>query len=138
MLNVDPNSLKQAMADPQYQFKSQHFRFTSPENQPGMPVIQRFRSMLTSDPAHMMPNEQGAAVSVVQLALMKIHSIGSEAFGPANHSEFGLRRYGPITQSLILKLKNQHKIVNYLQQIDPIIGKKTIRALDFILSKHGH
>jgi hypothetical protein len=137
MLTVDQTSLDQAMADAQYQFKSQIFRFTRPDAQDAS-VSMRFRSMLTSDPAHMMPHERGAAVGTIHQALTLIYQLPSaEGFGPMNNNELALRSYGPLTQSYIVKLKTQYKILNYLKQIDPIIGKKTIRALDFILYRHG-
>jgi hypothetical protein len=137
MLTVDQTSLDQAMADAQYQFKSQIFRFSNPYSHDGN-VSTRFRSMLTSDPAHMMPYEKGAAVVPIHEALAIIYQLPhAESFGPLNNNERALRSYGLFTQNYILKLKTQYKILNYLKQIDPIIGKKTIRALDFILYRHG-
>ncbi len=141
MLTVDQNSLDRVMADPHYQFKSLHFRFVPvAENGVTEPtVIARFRSMLTQDPAHMMPNEKGSAVVAIHGALVKIFQM------PLSHSNFGfrdsneqaLRLYGSLTQRHITQLKAKHNILNYMKAIDPIIGKKTIRALDFILHSNG-
>jgi hypothetical protein len=137
MLTVDPTSLNQAMADANYQFKSQIFRFSDPDLQDASVGV-RFRSMLTSDPAHMMPHEKSAAVVPIHMALTIIYQLpNAESFGPMNNNELALRSYGLLTQNYIVKLKTQYKILNYLKQIDPIIGKKTIRALDFILYRNG-
>ena len=140
MLTVEQTSLDAVMADPHYKFKSAHFRSVPGfDGLPDATIVARFRAMLTSDPAHMMPGEKGSAVLPVHTALEKIFGMPKEHtnFGYRDANELALRKYGPLTQRYISQIKTRYKILNHLKAIDLIIGKKTIRALDFILWKNG-
>jgi hypothetical protein len=137
MLVVDQSSLDQVMADPNYQFKSSHFKFEG-SMKGFFSNKKRFESMLVNDFAHMMPFERGDAVSPIQLALMRIS--GSEGLGklnsPGNH-EIENFEYGKEFQRMTTILKNRCRILNSWNKIDPIVGKKTIRALDYILYRNA-
>jgi hypothetical protein len=137
MLTVDQTSLDQAMADANYQLKSRMLTLLSPASLT-MKEVMRFRSMLSSDPAHMMPNEQSLAVSTIQTALGKILMPGGHiSHGSPLFNEMLAKRYGSATQAHVVQLKTKHQIRNAQGMIDPIVGKKTIRAIDFILHRNG-
>jgi hypothetical protein len=144
MLIADQSSLNRIMADPNYEFKSDHFLFKT-DGAFDLSTKRRFLSMLKNDPAHMMLGEKGQPVTCLQQALVKLYELG-----PINQPEtfrnFGLfgidnewmsRQYGPHSQAYIFLLKETFRIVNYMNKIDPIVGKKTIRALDYILWRNA-
>ncbi len=143
MLTVDQSSITREMADPNYKFKSNHFLFKTHSTDES--TKRRFPLMLTSDPAHMVPGEKGMAVVAIQHALIKIFEMGSpgnldtvQKFGILRvNNEIASRIYGPHTQAFITKLKESYRILNYMNKIDPIVGKKTTRALDYILWRNG-
>jgi hypothetical protein len=66
---------------------------------------------------------------------MTIYRINPSSFPEEELSEYGV--YGETTQGYIRKLKSKYWIANSSNYIDPVIGKKTIRALDFILFRNG-
>jgi hypothetical protein len=78
-----------------------------------------------SDPAHIMPRAQGPHVRKIQDALDQI-----DRAGLAQTSEYKTSTYGPATAAAVVRFKTSRKILNHLNQIDPIVGKKTIKALD--------
>jgi hypothetical protein len=134
MLVVDQSSLDQVMVDPNYKFKSLHFKF---EGSTSFFVSKkkRFESMLVSDAAHMMPFERGHAVFPIQLALLQITD-EKDLASPSNYELVNFE-YGSVSQRMTIKLKNAYGIFNSKNKIDPIVGKKTIRALDYILYRNG-
>jgi hypothetical protein len=144
MLIADQSSLNRAMADPAYEFKSNHFLFKT-DTAFDLSTKRRFLSMLKNDPAHMMPGEKGQPVTCVQHALVKIYELGPieqaatfKNFGIfGDDNEVASREYGPHSQAYIFLLKETFRIVNYMNKIDPIVGKKTIRALDYILWRNA-
>lgn len=80
-----------------------------------------------SDPAHVVPGSSGNHVGKIQKALVKVGG----AIISAN--ELAQQKYGPTTTAAVVKFKKERNILNYLGQIDNIVGKKTIRALDDLL-----
>jgi hypothetical protein len=134
-LVVDSSSLNKVIVNPQYQFKSLHFR-AAISSECSDWKEDRFQRMLTDDSEHMMPFERGIDVYVIQQALMSIYLINPSSF-PEEEFEHG-SFYGQVTQGYITKLKSKYWIANSKNYIDPVIGKKTIRALDFILFRNGN
>ncbi len=136
MLVVDQASLNKVMVDPSYKFKSIRFNFNQVTG--GLPVKNRFVAMLTSDPAHIMPNERGVHIGHLLNALMDIHEEDGDGKYPQSQRDDLMKNvYGSFDQNRILVLKNKYGIVNTQKQIDPIVGKKTVRALDYILYRNG-
>ena len=85
-----------------------------------------------SDPAHVTPGAQGPHVRKIQDALDQI-----ERAGLAQTAEYRSSTYGTATAAAVTKFKTSRKILNHLNQIDPIVGKKTIKALDDELARGG-
>jgi len=52
-------------------------------------------------------------------------------------SEFSTSTYGPMTAKAIRKYKTDHNILNYKNEIDEIVGIKTVHALDLELPPNG-
>ncbi len=134
MLVVDKASLDKIIVDSKYQFKSLHFKAAISSEFSDWKE-DRFQRMLTDDTEHMMPFERGIDVYVIQRVLMCIHEINPSSF-PEEEFEHG-SFYGQVTQDYITKLKSKYWIANRKNYIDPVIGKKTVRALDFILFRNG-
>jgi hypothetical protein len=86
----------------------------------------RLESCLVSDPAHVTPGTTGDFVVKIQKALVVTDSA---AIAP---TELSSKTYGPTTTQAVLNFKKNPKrtILNYRGQFDPIVGKKTIAALD--------
>jgi hypothetical protein len=140
MLVVDQASMNKVTVDPNYKIQSRLFQGISVRGVISVSSIERFKLMLTNDPAHMMPRERSQAVSFIQFALMYIHETNEYTiFGSRGKvtNEYDNFQYGQISQTLVKAQKIKYNIFNYTNEIDPIVGKKTIRALDFILYRHG-
>ena len=84
----------------------------------------RLEACAVSDPAHVMPGSVGDHVGKIQQALIKV---GGLAIDP---TELAQKRYGQSTVEAVRRFKTERSILNYAGQIDVIVGKKTIRALD--------
>jgi hypothetical protein len=78
-----------------------------------------------SDPAHVVPGAKGAHVRKIQDALDRIANAGL-----SRTEEYRSSTYGKATTAAVTRFKTDLKIKNHLGQIDPIVGKKTIKALD--------
>src|SRR6185295_7935816 len=84
----------------------------------------KLEACAVSDPAHIMPGTVGPHVGKIQAALT---SVGQQTIDAA---ELGQSRYGSSTSAAVRQFKQARKILNYAGQIDEIVGKKTIAALD--------
>jgi hypothetical protein len=143
MLIADQSSLDREMVNPNYQFKSDHFLF---KKETGYDTTQtRFLSMLKNDPAHMVPGEKSHPVMWLQQALVRIYELGPvdqadsyENFGIFGvDNEYAIHKYGPHSQAYVFLFKETFRILNYMNKIDPIVGKKTIRAMDYVLWRNN-
>jgi len=78
------------------------------------------------DPGHIMPGSSGDHVSLIQQALFNITGARIKT------DELGRSYYGPSTAEAVASFKRNHKppILNYANQIDNIVGIKTMRWLD--------
>jgi len=84
----------------------------------GVPELE---ACAVDDSAHLLPGSQGPHVALVQQALIDLgEQIESGASG----------NYGPDTEAAVSAYKTERQILNFAGQIDPIVGKKTIAALD--------
>lgn len=84
----------------------------------------RLEACAVSDPAHVTPGTVGDFVGKIQRALIVL----GEAVISAD--ELAGMRYGPSTAAAVAAYKKARGILNYAGQIDNIVGKKTIAALD--------
>ncbi len=75
---------------------------------------------LVSDPAHIVQGSRGPHVTKIQQALILVDGASIAADGA----------YGPATASAVSAFKKKRSILNAQGQIDNIVGKKTIAALD--------
>ena len=83
--------------------------------------IPELEACAVDDSAHLLSGSQGPHVAVVQQALIDLgEQIESGASGI----------YGPDTEAAVTVYKTARQILNFAGQIDPIVGKKTIAALD--------
>lgn len=90
----------------------------------------KLEACLVSDPAHIFQGASGDHVKKIQDALIKTDGASIE------QSELDRKFYGPSTAQAVLNFKKNKKreIRNYKGEFDPIVGKKTIRALDLELA----
>jgi hypothetical protein len=89
----------------------------------------RLEACAVSDPAHVTPGTRGSFVGKIQLALIQC---GNAVISPG---EISTETYGPTTTAAVRRYKTQRNILNYMGQIDDIVGKKTIASLDSDLMK---
>jgi hypothetical protein len=68
------------------------------------------------NPSHITPGPSGDHVSQIQAALFAIDSAAIDA------AELGKSLYGPFTAKAVAAFKTKRKILNYLNQIDDIVG----------------
>ncbi len=146
MFFVDYASMKKVTADPNYKLQSLHFTGRSSGMNITPIVRNRFESMLVKDTAHMMLYEKGIYAEWINSALVKIwYGPGSDSdsnpkeFLPFNGSEkeYKDKQYGNVGSTFVKLIKVNYTIKNYENQFDNIVGKKTIRALDYILYRNG-
>jgi hypothetical protein len=84
----------------------------------------KLEACAVSDPAHVVPGSSGAHVGKIQAALIKVDGAIIDA------GELAAKRYGPSTTRAVYQYKQKRSILNYANQIDNIVGKKTIASLD--------
>ncbi len=84
----------------------------------------RLQACLVQDSAHVTPGTVGTFVNRIQLALR----IVDNAF--IDETEFASGTYGPTTTLAVRAFKTSRNILNFAGQIDDVVGKKTIAALD--------
>jgi len=77
-----------------------------------------------NDPEHIVPGSSGEPVNKIQQALTKLMKMN---FPP---NEAGGLKYGEATINAVVKFKTDRGILNFKNQIDNIVGQKTIRRLD--------
>lgn len=77
-----------------------------------------------TDTAHIVPGAVGPHVGKIQDALNRVDNAGIGA------AERGPMRYGTATANAVTRFKTKRNILNYQGRIDPIVGIKTILALD--------
>src|SRR4051794_33997037 len=83
--------------------------------------VAELEACAVEDNAHLLLGTQGPHVALVQQALIDLgEEIASGASG----------NYGPDTEAAVAAYKTERQILNFAGQIDPIVGKKTIVALD--------
>jgi len=83
--------------------------------------IPELEACAVDDSAHLLSGSQGPHVALVQQALIDLgEQIESGATG----------NYGPDTEAAVTAYKTERQILNFAGQIDPIVGRKTIAALD--------
>ena len=83
--------------------------------------IPELEACAVDDTAHLLSGSQGPHVALVQQALIDLgEQIESGATG----------NYGPDTEAAVTAYKTERQILNFAGQIDPIVGRKTIAALD--------
>lgn len=80
----------------------------------------KLEAAAVSDPAHIVPGASGPHVGKIQRALVQL-----DGAGIAQDSS-----YGPATAAAVSAFKKKRQILNTQGQIDAIVGKKTIAALD--------
>lgn len=84
-----------------------------------------------SDPDHIVPESSGESVRIIQEALTKLMKVN---FPP---NEAGGLKYGDETIKAVVKFKSDRGILNFKNQIDNIVGQKTIRRLDKEMNVRG-
>ena len=77
-------------------------------------------AVAVSDPAHIVPGAKGPHVVKIQQALIQLDGASITADGA----------YGQGTATAVSAFKQKRQILNFQGQIDNIVGKKTIAALD--------
>jgi peptidoglycan hydrolase-like protein with peptidoglycan-binding domain len=83
--------------------------------------VSELEACAVDDNAHLLSGSEGPHVALVQQALIDLgEPIESGASGT----------YGPDTEAAVMAYKAHRQILNFAGQIDPIVGKKTIAALD--------
>jgi hypothetical protein len=80
----------------------------------------KLEAAAVSDPAHIVQGARGEHVRKIQLALIRLDGAAIDADGI----------YGPRTAAAVAAFKQRRAILNFQGQIDDIVGKKTIAALD--------
>lgn len=80
----------------------------------------KLEAAAVSDPAHVFQGARGAHVALIQQALVRLD--GAAIAVDAS--------YGPGTTAAVIAFKRRRQIVNARGQIDGIVGKKTVAALD--------
>jgi hypothetical protein len=139
MLVVDQASLNIVMADANYKFKSKRFSFNGVNSTISVSVKNRYVAMLTSDAAHIVAFQSGIHIGHLIETLWDIYEIrGSDKIKPEGRLKDMINlQYGTFHMDQISEQKNKYGIFNTLKGIDPIVGKKTVRALDYILFRNG-
>lgn len=89
----------------------------------------RLATCQLDDTAHVTPGSVGDHVAKIQTALNRLGSI------PIDPKELSEKRYGSSTTNAVLAYKTAHRILNYANQIDNIVGKKTITSLDLLVAE---
>ena len=84
----------------------------------------------TTQPA---ADRQGAHVGLIHEALNAWAKSQSPPVKPVNACELSARKFGPDTARLVTLFKTKKNILNFAGKIDPIVGVKTIAALDLEL-----
>jgi len=81
---------------------------------------------LIKDSAHVTEGAAGEHVTKIHTALFAIDGLG------VSPDELRTRSYGKSTVKAVLAFKTKRNIINYSYetQVDPIVGKMTIDALD--------
>jgi peptidoglycan hydrolase-like protein with peptidoglycan-binding domain len=83
--------------------------------------IPELEACAVDDSAHLLLGSLGPHVALVQQALIDLgEQIESGASGD----------YGPDTEAAVTAYKTERQLLNFAGQIDPIVGKKTMAALD--------
>ncbi len=85
----------------------------------------------TRDAAHITPGSSGPHVRKIQDALNRVDDAG------IGSDEYAAAKYGTATTLAVTAFKSKRRILNTAGQIDPIVGIKTIRALDQALLELG-
>ena len=80
----------------------------------------KLEAAAVSDPAHILPGSSGPHVGKIQQALIQLD--GASLVQDS--------AYGPATAAAVAAFKRKRQILNSSGQIDNIVGKKTIAALD--------
>ncbi len=80
----------------------------------------KLEAAAVSDPAHILTGAKGPHVSKIQQALIQLDGAAIQADGS----------YGPATARAVSAFKTKRRILNFQSQIDDIVGKKTMAALD--------
>jgi hypothetical protein len=95
--------------------------FTSDPN-----VRDRLNKALESDPDHIVPGSSGDHVAKIQVALSRLGKV------QINQDEIDQKFYGATTSKAVEAFKSGCKppLLNFKNQIDSIVGKKTTRELD--------
>lgn len=91
----------------------------------------RLEACANRDDAHVTPGSSGPHVRKIQDALNRVDDAG------IGSDEYGASKYGPATTLAVTAFKSSRRILNHSGQIDPIVGVKTIRALDQALLDLG-
>ena len=86
----------------------------------------RLQNCLVRNDAHVTPGSVGDHVNKIQLALILLDDL------QIDQSEIAMKKYGPSTTAAVLSFKKARNIINlsYETQVDHIVGKMTITALD--------
>ena len=88
----------------------------------------KLEAAAVSDPAHIVRGASGSHVAKIQQALIRL-----DGAAIAQDST-----YGPATAAAVRAFKTKRRILNFAGQIDEIVGKKTMAALDSeMLAKEG-
>jgi tRNA U38,U39,U40 pseudouridine synthase TruA len=87
---------------------------------------QALEACLVNDSAHITEGAAGEHVAKIQTALFAIDGL------PVSPDELRTRTYGKSTIKAVLAFKTKRRIINYSyeRQVDNIVGKMTIAALD--------
>jgi hypothetical protein len=80
----------------------------------------KLEAAAVSDPAHLLPGASGPHVAKIQQALILIDRAAIAPDGA----------YGQATAAAVSEFKEKRQILNLQSQIDNIVGKKTMAALD--------
>lgn len=93
--------------------------------------IQVFEDCAVDDTKHIMPGTVGWHIVMIQGALA---TVGGQKI---NEREVDKKFYGISTATAVANFKRSQKppLLNYRNQIDSIVGKKTIVALDDLMAK---
>lgn len=76
----------------------------------------------------------GEHVALIHEALHAWVLKASPPVAPVAAAEASEKRFGPDTARLVIAFKTRNNILNYAGRIDPIVGKKTVAALDLQLA----
>lgn len=84
---------------------------------------------LVRDSAHILQGASGNHVAKIQQALIMLDGLDILA------GEITSKRYGTSTAAAVLQFKRKRTILNFRNQLDDIVGRKTIKRLDDELAK---